>query len=301
MNTLTKFMSSPVDTTASLTRSAMLVDLSVSQWTGRKRNRAVSDEVVASKNAKAKNAATVYNALLGDCKELDQVQKFVAMTRKRHMELTLPWADSGTRLLPTKMWQTYMEFIEAARDEFDRLVKNFLAVYDVQVTKAAFDLGDMFSRDNYPPVQDIACKFDLRTTFCPVPDAGDFRIDIDHEIKQDIAKQYEGALAARMQQAKQDVWDRLHSHLTRMSERLAVDESGKPAVFKDSMMEHAEELVDLMKNLNPTNDPKIEQARLALLDAIKGKSVAVLRSNMNARQETKDKVERILKEFDFGL
>lgn len=291
----------PVDTTAALARGAMLVDLTFRQWTGRKKNREVSDEVVQAKGANSRNAATVYNALLGDCKELHDISKFVSMARANHLKLTLPWSDAGTRLLPVTMLDKYQAFIEETRDTFDDLVLTFLNKYNTQVTAAAFELGSMFDRDNYPDRDELVHKFGLRCSFSPVPLAGDFRVDLDTEMQQKMAAHYEEVMFERMSQAQQDMWTRLHETLTHMVDRLGGTKDGKPNVFKNTLVSNAEELIDLMALLNPTKDPALENARLRLQDALRGKTPEVLRTSEESREGTKQKLQEILDAFDFGL
>lgn len=289
------------DTTASLARGALLVDLTFCQWTGRKKNKDVSDEVVASKGARAKNAASVYNALLGDCPELSAISKHVSLVRARHLQLTLPWSDFGTRLLPTPMLQKYQEFIVEARDQFDALVTVFLNRYDILVNKAAFELGTMFDRENYPTREHIQHKFSMSCDFSPVPLAGDFRVDLDSEIKNDMVEQYTKSMNRRLEQAQQDMWTRLHETLTHMVDRLAVGADGKPNTFRDTLVSNALEMVDLLKGLNPTNDPELEDARIRLAEALKGKDPEVLRKSVETREGTRKKVQDILDSFDFGI
>ncbi len=79
--------------------SAVLVDLNISVWTGRKMDKKVSDEIGAVKNAKA-NAGNYHKKLLAGTDRLDDLQKLVSAIRIWHYEQTLPWSDNGSRLLP---------------------------------------------------------------------------------------------------------------------------------------------------------------------------------------------------------
>jgi hypothetical protein len=101
-------------------------------------------------------------------------------------------------------------------------------------------------------------------------------------------------------------WDRLHECLIRMSDRLAIDmvnEDGgttaKPRVFRNTLVENATELVDMLKHFNLTNDTTLEQARLDLYNAIMHHDAESLRDNMHAREEVKRKVDSILNKFNF--
>ena len=61
----------------SISSSAMLVELSISTWTGRKLDKQASQVVTTTNNASS-GVANVHKKLLGDCAELDMIQKFVA-------------------------------------------------------------------------------------------------------------------------------------------------------------------------------------------------------------------------------
>jgi hypothetical protein len=70
-------------------------------------------------------------------------------------------------------------------------------------------------------------------------------------------------------------------------------------VFRDSLVENAVELVDLLKHFNLTNDPSMEQARVALHDAINYHDADDLRNHPESRAVVKSKVDEILNKFNF--
>ena len=90
---------------AGVARAAMLVDLQISLYSGRKQDKATQAEVTASKGAKSAKAASVYKSLFAECQELDAITKFQARARAEHYKLTKPWNDYGARLLPTALLQ----------------------------------------------------------------------------------------------------------------------------------------------------------------------------------------------------
>jgi hypothetical protein len=178
------------------------------------------------------------------------------------------------------------------------------------VSAAAFQLGDLFNRDEYPDADKIATRFKFNVNFTPVPTAGDFRIDIEDYIKSEIMQSCSNAYDERLNIAMRHAWDRLHECLVRMSDRLQVDlvesnvnDTGgmvlKPRVFRDTLVENAVELVDMLKHFNLTNDTTLEQARLDLHNAIMHQDADSLRDNMHAREEVKRKVDSILNKFNF--
>jgi hypothetical protein len=94
---------------AGIARAAMLVDLQISIYSGRKQDKRTQAEVTTAKGANSKKAASVYKSLFADCAELDAITKFQARARAEHYRLTLPWNDYGARLLPTKALLDYQQ------------------------------------------------------------------------------------------------------------------------------------------------------------------------------------------------
>jgi hypothetical protein len=144
--------------------------------------------------------------------------------------------------------------------------------------------------------------------FLPVPTAGDFRVDIGEEAKQELIASCNNAYNDRLDLAMKDAWSRLHEQLLRMSDRLSDLDTPRELkngekvftkVFRDSLVENAVELVDLLKHFNLTNDPSMEQARLGLHDAIMHHDADNLRDNPEARVAVKQKVDEILSKFNF--
>lgn len=158
-------------TIAGVARSAMLVDLNISIYSGRKQDKATQGEVTAAKGSASKKAASVYKNLFAECKELDAITKFQARARAEHYRLTMPWNDHGARLLPTAALQDYKKSMNRYQDEFDLLVEAFLDKYDTLVAAAAFQLGTLFDRDEYLSREQVARRFrmELSLLLCQRP------------------------------------------------------------------------------------------------------------------------------------
>jgi hypothetical protein len=276
------------------------VDLNIALYSGRKQDKTTQDEVTAAKGSASKKAASVYKNLFAECKELDAVTKFQARARAEHYRLTTPWNDQGSRLLPTALLQEYKAAMNRCEAEFNLLVDAFLDKYDTLVAAAAFQLGTLFDRDEYPSRGQVARRFRWDLSFTPLPTAGDFRLDIEREVQNDLVAQYERKLEAQLQQANQDAWDRLHKALLRLSDRLTVDEDGKKRKFHDTMVTNAQELCDLLTAMNVTQDPELEKARCKLEGILSGVTPDELRKEDSTRVDTKNKVDAILAAFDWG-
>ena len=284
--------------------SSVLVDVNISVWTGRKMDKKVSAEIDVAKNTQTKGG-NYHKRLLAGTHKLEELQKLVAAVRLWHYQQTLPWSDSGARLLPMKNFFDYKAALGNFERQFNEAVEEFLKEYPTLVSAAAFQLGDLFSADEYPDVGTLVDKFKFRYVFVPVPEAGDFRIDVSEEGKKELQEQYEKFYSDRLAQATRDAWDRLHDCVKHMSEKLADSPTPRQTkeglnhtqIFRDSLVENANELCELLTKLNVTNDPKLERARQSLESAINGKTAEMLRTSDQVRHDTKAKVDEILSMF----
>lgn len=281
---------------------AMLVEFNAPMWTARKLDRGATDEIVTTKNAAAKDAARVNKHLLAGRKELEVIQQHINSARTYVYESTLPWSDSGIRLLPTKNFMTFNERMGKFEQEFVDLVNDFVNVYPSLITAQAMALGDMFDRSEYPSPQEVAHKFSFRVNYMPVPNAGDFRVDVGNEAQAELQKKLSALADERIAVAMEDAKNRLKEHLDRMMRQLRVEEVNgkqKKGRIHTSLIEGGLELCDALKSLNLTNDITIEAARVELEKLLRSVDADDLRKQVDARTEIRSQVAEIVDRFNF--
>jgi hypothetical protein len=279
-----------------LSGSALIVNLSLSVWTGRKLDKRVSEEVDQAKSTKTR-AGNYHKNLLAGSGKLEEITKVANAVRTWHYTVTQPWGDNGDRVLNMASFMDYKSRLAEYETQFATAVNMFLNEYDTLVAAAAFQLGDLFNREDYPLREQITDKFGFRYAFTPLPMAGDFRIDIGEEGLREMQTHYEGVLNTRLNDAMRDAWDRLHDVLARMSERLGDDDGGKRKIFRDSLVENAIEVCGLLRHFNITGDTRLEAMRMQLEDAMRGIDAASLRESDMLREQTKRKVDSMLEKF----
>ena len=276
--------------------SALIVNLSLSVWTGRKLDKRVSEEVDQAKSTKTR-AGNYHKNLLAGSGKLEEITKVANAVRTWHYTVTQPWGDNGDRVLNMASFMDYKSRLAEYETQFATAVNMFLNEYDTLVAAAAFQLGDLFNREDYPLREQIVDKFGFRYAFTPLPMAGDFRIDIGEEGLREMQDHYEGVLTTRLSDAMRDAWDRLHDVLSRMSERLGDDDGGKRKIFRDSLVENAIEVCGLLRHFNITGDTRLEALRMQLEDTMRGVDAASLRESDMLREQTKRKVDSMLEKF----
>ena len=140
--------------TTSIASSAVLIEVNISMWTARKLDKKVSREIDQTKGATEK-AGNYNKNLLAGTKQLDELSSLVGEIRNWNLKQTLPWSDTGTRLLPMSNFFNYKQQLTDYQDQFDRKVKQLIQDYPQLVSLAAFKLGELFKRDDYPPAEEI--------------------------------------------------------------------------------------------------------------------------------------------------
>lgn len=280
--------------------SSMLVELNISCWTARKLDKKVSEEVDAAKNTKVK-AGNYHKHLLAGNPHLEAVNKYAAKVRLWNTKQTIPWSDSGGRIVTMENLFNggYKSQLDDHKAEFERLADNFIQVYPTLISAAAFQLGDLFDRDEYPEPEAVAKKFRFQYTLMPLPTSGDFRIDIGEQVKNELMQHYEAHFNERLNVAMRDVWGRLHECLSHMSERLASDEEGNRKVFHGTLLTNAREMVGLLRRLNVTNDPKLEEARRDLEAALTNADTESIKDSDYLREAVKNKVDAIINKYSW--
>lgn len=282
----------------SIATSAMLASVSISCWSAKKIAKKEGEELTSAKSA-SKRAAQVQKNLLADDPRLTAINKYAADIRNWLARATLPWSDSGLRLVTTKQFFDFKAEMDRRKDEFDTLVQDFVHMYPTLISAQAFKLGSMFDRSEFPSEAEVASKFGITYSFMPVPESGDFRVDIAEEIRTELEEQYAKDYAARIEEANKDLWGRLKIVLDKMRDRLGADASGKNNIFRDTLVDNALEVCDMLSTLNVTNDPNLETARHEVQQALLGVTADDLRKNEAVRGDVKAQVESILDKFNW--
>lgn len=282
----------------SISASAVLVELNISVWPASKIDREVTDQVNANASAVRDASQTKKNLFAGTSLRKD-IEKLAARVRLYHNQHTLPWADKGERLLPTKLFMEYKQTINAYEQTFQSMCQNFFSEYPRLVQEAQVNLGRLYKAEDYPDIEEVKLKFGFKRTVKPVPEAGDFRLDIPAtdlaEMQQAFVVQQEEKLADAMRAP----WERLHTMLVSISEKLTDVDGEDKRRYHDTFITNPLELCDLLTKLNVTNDPKLEEARRQLELTMLGANLESIKEDSTARNEVKSKVDSILKKFEW--
>lgn len=304
--------------------AAMIGNLNISCWEARIQDKATKEEVLATKNARSKRAASVSKHLFSECPALDAIKALRGEAYLWFRKETMPWDDNGGRLITTKRYLQTMDQAAKYEQRFNALVNAFLGVYQTEISKQAFENGALFDRSEYPSEDEVRAKFRFALNVSPVPTSGDFRVDIGHEAAQQLAEQYERLAAERMSAALAEPWQRIKEQVLWVKERMeavlaydpdaveeqpVTDPDGKVIDIKitkkrrpklyDSMLENGLELCKTLSDFNITNDPRLEEARRELETALTRVDMDSLKESPELQKATKTAMQDILDKFSF--
>ena len=278
-----------------ISNAAMLTELNISVWIANKIDKEASRKVADDNHAAADSGHFRKNLMAGSTLRKD-IADYAAVCRMWHNTQTMPWADRGPRLLPTSLFFDYKTEANARKTYFDNKVSEFLLAYPRLVQTAQNYLGDLFNQDDYPHPDEVESKFGYRLVFSPVPDAGDFRLDLPKQELDAMRTQYEGHANQRVEAAMKEQWGKLHEMVSRMSDRLGLDEKTR---WYDTFLTNAHEMCGMLTHLNIIRDPTLEDARRKLEQAIAGVDIEDIKDSEDTRTDVKEKLDAILKNYEW--
>ena len=294
---------------ATIATSAVLIDLHVSTWTGRKRDKITSAEVNTAKQTTSDKAASVIKNLMTDDKELDAVRAYAQDTRLWLQKRTITWSDGGTRLLPSSAIFEITSELDGRITEYDNRVATFIANYPLKVSAAAFKLGMLFNRAEFPSADSLARKFGMHYVISPVPTAGDFRVDVQNEVGEYLKAQYSKAADSKIVSMMREPWERAYDTLKHTVERMdamlafepgdADTKRNRPKLFQ-STFDNGLEMARLLDSLNITNDPQLADCAARMRRLFSAHDVKTVRESPEAQASIKKQVEDMFEVFDFG-
>ncbi|MNY31168.1 hypothetical protein D3C86_1653170 [compost metagenome] len=183
------------------------------------------------------------------------------------------------------------------KEKFYHAVESFVLEYDTQISAMAFKLGNLFDRNEYPTKEQVARKFGADYTLSPVPDAGDFRVDVGNDAMRELQEEYNKACEARVQGAINSLYEKVYDQLLHAVERLGEGPDGKPNIFRDSLVSNMQDLIADLKRLNLTGDERLEEMRMELASIAGGLTAEELRKDKETRAEVRTRMQEILGKF----
>jgi hypothetical protein len=228
--------------------------------------------------------------------------------RTDHYTHTLPWFDSGPRVLSSvgyfKYQKVYQDNLAAVQIAVASLGANWdQLVSDAEVILNGIQQG-LFDPAEYPTATEITTRFGMSLAVDPMPTTEDFRLNLAASEVQRIEARMRETGNRRLAATTAELWTRLQSVVQHMSDRLqaySVTPEGKvQSPFRDSLVSNITELLDLIPSLNLTNDPMVDQFAEDIRATLVLHTPAELRDSQTTREcvaRTADDILARMSEF----
>jgi len=312
----TKAEPMPKAETKSMSEKAMLADLMIKGWSGRASDKEAASHVAQSYQANVKWFNV--SKRLVNTEALKAIRAVEAAARATHKKFTLPWSETGPRLLPAKAFHEYTKEMGAHMDAHEKAVDELIEAYDGLITEARSELGGRFDHADYPTPADLQAKFTFDSELSALDVVGDFRVQMSDAEMERLQAQITKRTEARLAGAMTDVYQRLHEVVAHMAQRLrdydpnaekavldddgkaVLDDDGKPVMktvtknpFRDATLRNVSDIVDLMPKLNITGDPELDALAADVRATLLATDAKTLRTDADARKAVADQAEKI--------
>ena len=281
-----------------LSERAMLVSLHRSGWGNSKVDKEITEDARARNNAERGSGRftkvlvnpTFFNCVTRPLSQADAIYK----------RLTLPWTD-GARIMSSMAHLQLSQEMYAQRQVVEIGRRELLTKEADIHAEAQRRLGNMYNRDEYPSIDEIADSFGFKVEFNKVPEGGDFRVNLANVTVKAIVKDIEDATKERLEKATSDVFLRVFGVVDKMVKTLKEYEpktdTSKGKNFKDSLVYNVREVADLLPTLNINLDPRIDALQVELIDDLTQTPGAILKASDAAREACIAKAEKIIKKL----
>lgn len=279
---------------SNLSEKAMLVHLRISMSLFHIKDSRVSQEVKTVKNADY-DTGNWWTYLIPK-KELDGIVRAAGKCRAVVDSMTLPWNDSGDRILPSELYFDFTQKLRKATDEYDSEVEKFIKAYPDILQRNQKRLGNLNNTAKFPTITEVHSKFGHYTDIFPLPNAKDFRVSLSDADVQGIRENMESSINAKIGNAMASIWQELAELVSKIESTL----SEPDRIFRNTLIDNLKDFCTMIPKLNIVQDTKLEDMRKELADKLANLHPTTLRDNPDVRKQAakdaKDALEK-MKQF----
>lgn len=276
-----------------LAESAMLVSLRISQLGLSTKSQAITDAAHVAYNITDKRAG-YYRKFKVDKSDVKEISKVANLARTYHRNMTVPWGHDNYRLIPATLVQKYTRKIKSLKLEFESNVKDLKVKWPSILQASQNRLGPAFNQNEYPNATDVERFYDFEIHFKPIPQDDHFILKVEKDTLDEIKHNLIVEQEKNLQKISNNVWNRLYELVQRMAERL----NDKDPIIYNTLVSNLEELVDILPDLNITNDPKLTEMGTEIKQKLIIFTPGQLRKDKQVRNKTAKEAKDIQKKME---
>lgn len=240
-----------------LSSKALLVKLTIKRAALTRKDQALTDQIQAQQNDQS---LTVLTKLFRDKNSpVYQVMQKVSEVYGYHKDNTLPWVDSGPRLLPSAQYMDYTAEMRHRIAVVDNMLNQWMPQYDMLVDadikyRNGGQLTGRATADDYPTASEFRQRMSFDLRFQPMPDQSHFLFDLS----EDDTKAFDDAIHEAARLAKADAIGRMLDPLKHLVKKLSTPIDTDGSIFRDSAIENIVEGCKAARRLMLEDTPDLK-------------------------------------------
>lgn len=212
--------------------------------------------------------------------------------RNYRQTMTRPYGENDLRILPTARLIEYDQKMGEYRIKFEDAVADVIYSWNSIVDRQKMRLnkggGNMFNPADYPPQHEVEKWFVFKIGQLPVPQVDHFVLDLSEQAVEKIKRDLERSNKEKMDASYLDMFKRLYAPVSKMADICGNDKK----VF-DSLIGNLDTTLDILKDLNITNDVKFMQMIQEIKNHLTGYTAGQIRSDKHLKQQLGETAEEL--------
>lgn len=209
--------------------------------------------------------------------------------------LTLPYTESGMRLIRQSDVEPFVHTMEGFRQELGEAEADLNAVYDQIKADARRRLGRLFNPVEYP--EEIRGLFGVEWDF-PSVEPPSYLQRLNPEIYQQEQQRVTARFEEAVRLAEQAFIGELARLVTHLTERLASGADGQPKVFRDSAITNLTEFFERFRQLDVGSSAELDRLVEQAQRLVQGVGPQDLRDNDGLRQHVAAQLSQVQTTLD---
>jgi len=236
-------LSSPTPINAKLGSRAMLVRLAFHELGNERVDMQARKRLAASLDVEEKHLQ-VHKRLL-PTSAWESIHAARHQIRRYHKRMTVMW-DIGTALLPSAKFFEYNTTMKVLVNNLQNTVNDLSErLGDLKHVQRTVQKS-LFHEEDWPTAEAFRTRFSVNLVYLPVPDAGDFRVDVFGDQIEVVRESLEGMVTDRINESTRRCSERLLEELIALYDIL----NDRNAMLRSSVLEKLRHTCEMIPLLN---------------------------------------------------
>ena len=209
--------------------------------------------------------------------------------------MSLPYPESGVRLIRQDQIDTFAEQLTNLKEELDEAVWRLDEHYVELKSAARNRLGRLFNSADYP--ESLRGMFQVAWDF-PSVEPPDYLRQLNPEVYRQECERVASRFDEAVQLAETAFVEELQNLVSHLTERLSGQTDGKPKVFRDSAIENLTAFFDRFRKLNLRSNEQLDVLIGQCQQVVSGVEPQGLRDNNVLRQLVASELNQVQNVLD---